>query len=314
MTDIHMANQESPFSKSALPTNQSGRLTDEQSRRWTQIAKGRRQSVRGAALPFAAIGAFLLLVSGPAAKAAARTNGGIAFLGIAAILVVAASLEPVNADVREGRVESVDGAIAKRSGYLSRAAQRSYYFYVGGRRLQALSRLSYDAAPDAGYVRVYFLPRSRRVVNLEPLADPPIPTGSGAAQEIVLDYARAIGSLDRTKMAEASARVTALKHAVEGPLPHATASGSRGYPRLNADDLYGTWTNPMMTVAFSKDGIVTLTTAIGGIRREGRWSVDENGRLLTDATGALEPMEASLNGRQLTVTVEGQRVTFTRSS
>ena len=89
---------------------------------------------------------------------------------------------------------------------------------------------------------------------------------------------------------------------------------SRGYPRLNADDLYGTWTNPMMTVAFSKDGIVTLTTAIGGIRREGRWSVDENGRLLTDATGALEPMEASLNGRQLTVTVEGQRVTFTRSS
>ena len=309
-----MADQESPFSKSALPTNQSGRLTDEQSRRWAQIAKGRRQSVRGVALPFAAIGAFLLLASGPTAKAAARTNGGIAFLGIAAILVVAASIEPVNADVREGRVESVHGAIAKRSRYQSRATQRSYYFYVGGRRVQALSRLSYDAAPDAGYVRVYFLPRSRRVVNLEQLADPPLPSGSGAAQEIVQDYARALGSLDRTKIAEASARVMALKHVVEGPPAHATADGRGGSPRLNADDLCGSWTNPMMTVAFSKNGIATLTTAIGGIRREGRWSVDANGRLLTDATGALEPMEATLNGRQLTVTIEGQQVTFTRSS
>jgi hypothetical protein len=309
-----MANQESPFSKSALPTNQSGRLTDEQSRRWTQIAKGRRRSVRGVALPFAAIGAFLLLASGSAAKAAARTNGGIAFLGIAAMLVVAASVEPVNADVREGRVESVAGAIAKRSRYQSRAMQRSYYFYVGGRRLQALSRLSYDAAPDAGYVRVYFLPRSGRVVNLEQLADPPIPTGSGAAQEIVQDYARALGSLDRTKIAEASARVMALKHVVEGPPAHTTADGSHGSVGLNADDLYGTWTNPMMTVAFSKNGLVTLTTAIGGIRREGRWSIDASGRLLTDATGALAPMEASLNGRQLTVTMEGQQVTFTRSS
>jgi hypothetical protein len=309
-----MANQESPFSKSALPTNQSGRLSDEQSRRWTQIAKGRRRSVRGVALPFAAMGAFLLLASGPTATAAARTNGGMAFLGIAAILVVAASLEPVNADVREGRVESVEGALAKRSGYQSRAKQRSYYFYVGGRRLQALSRLSYDAAPEAGYVRVYFLPRSRRVVNLEQLADPPIPTGAGAAQEIVQDYARALGSLDRTKIAEASARVMALKHVVEGPPPRATADGSQGSLHLNADDLCGTWTNPMMTVVFSKNGIATLTTAIGGIRREGRWSVDANGRLVADATGALEPIDASLNGRQLTVTIEGQQVTFTRSS
>jgi hypothetical protein len=70
----------------------------------------------------------------------------------------------------------------------------------------------------------------------------------------------------------------------------------------------------MFTVAFMKNGIATLTMAIGGTRRDGHWSVDANGRLLTDASGTLEPVEASLEGRQLTITIEGQRVMLTRSS
>ena len=190
-----MADQESPFSQDAVPVNQSGRLTDQQAQLWARIAKRRRQSVRGVAVPFAAIGAILLFANGPAAKAAARANGAVAFLGIAAILVVAANLEPVNADVREGRVESVEGAIAKRVMMLRGPGSRFYALDVGGRRLRASSRAALDAAPDAGYVRVYFFPRSRRVVNLEQLPDPPIPTGSGAAQEIFLNFAHALRSL-----------------------------------------------------------------------------------------------------------------------
>jgi hypothetical protein len=34
---------------------------------------------------------------------------------------------------------------------------------------------TYDAAPDAGVVRLYYLPRSRRVVNLERLPNAPLP-------------------------------------------------------------------------------------------------------------------------------------------
>lgn len=311
-----MPDQHSPFSQSALPANQSGRLSDEQAQRWGRIAKGRRQSVRGAALPFAAIGALLLFANFPSAKAAARTNGGIAFFGIAAILVIAANLEPVTADVREGRVESVEGAISKsyRSTYKA-PGSRLYLLHVGGRRLQALSRLSYDAAPDAGYVRVYFLPRSKRVVNLEQLADPPIPTGSGAAQEIVQNFAQAVLTRDRTTIAEAGARVMALKHAIEGPPPRMSADGSdRSSSRLRADDLYGTWTNPMLTVTFMKNGIATVIMGVGGTRRDGHWSVDANGRLLTDASGSLEPLDATLSGNQLTIVIEGQRVAFTRRS
>jgi len=310
-----MPNEESPFSEAAFSTNQSGRLTDEQSQLWARIARGRRQSVRGVALPFVAIAVILLFVNGPGASAAARANGAIAFLGIAALLFVGVSFEPVNADVREGRVESVEGAISRTRRSIGTGGARHFvhYFDIGGRRLRATKWAS-DAAPAGGYVRVYFLPRSRRVVNLEQLPDPAIPTGSGAAQEIMQDYARAVGSLDRTKIAEANARIMALKHVVEGPPPQATTDGSRESSRLRADDLYGTWTNPMMTVAFSKNGIATLTTAIGGMRREGHWSVDANGRLMTDATGTLEPMAASLEGRRLTITIEGQRIMFTRSA
>ncbi len=308
--------QRSPFSQSALPANQSGRLSDEQSQRWARIAKGRRQAVRGVALPFAAIGAFLLFANGPSAKAAARLNGGRIFLGIAAILVVAANLEPVNADVREGRVESVEGAISKSYSSTTKVpGSRLYLLHVGGRRLQALSRLSYDAAPDAGFVRVYYFPRSQRVVNLEQLADPPIPSGAGAAQEVVQDFARAVLTRDRTTIAEASARVAALKHVIEGPPPRASADGSeRSSSRLRADDLYGTWTNPVLTVTFMKNGIATITMAFGGTRRDGHWSIDVNGRLLTDASGKLEPLDATLNGNQLTIVIEGQRMAFTRTS
>jgi hypothetical protein len=310
-----MPDHDSPFSQSALPTNQSGRLTDEQARRWAAIARGRRQSVRGVALPFAAIGALLLFANFPSANVTARTNGGIVFFGIAAILLVAANLEPVNADVREGRVESVEGAISKSYRYFKSPRSPIYLLHVGGRRLQALSRLSYDAAPDAGFVRVYYFPRSQRVVNLEPLADPPIPSGSGAAQEVVQDFARAVLTRDRTTIAEASARVAALKHVIEGPPPPASAEGSdRSSTRLRTDDLYGTWTNPVLTVTFMKNGMATITMAFGGTRRDGHWSVDANGRLLTDASGSLEPLEATLNGNQLTIVIEGQRMAFTRTS
>jgi hypothetical protein len=311
-----MPDHDSPFSQRALPTNQSGRLSDEQAQRWAAIAKGRRQSVRGVALPFAAIGALLLFANFPSANVTARTNGGIVFFGIAAILLVAANFEPVNADVREGRVESVEGAISKSSRSTTKVpGSRHYLLHVGGRRLQALSRLSYDAAPDAGYVRVYFFPRSKRVVNLEQLADPAIPTGSGAAQEVVQDFARAVLTRDRTTIAEASARVAALQHVIEGPPPRASADGrDRSSSRLRAEDLYGTWTNPALTVTFMKNGIATITMAFGGTRRDGHWSIDVNGRLLTDASGNLEPLDATLNGNQLTIVIEGQRMAFTRTS
>jgi len=308
-----MTDQASPFSQDAISTNQGGRLTDEQSRLWHQIARYRRQSLRGVAYVFAAMGAFLLLANGSPVNAAKRTRGGLMSLAVASILVVAGYLEPVNADVREGRVESVEGAIGKRVVQVhAPPGSARFYFDVAGRRLQAMPR-AYAAAPEAGFVRVYFLPRSRRVVNLEQLPDPQIATGPGAAKQIFANYANALLKHDRTALDEASAHVAALEHAVEGPPPSSNERGGRTAPhRLDADELHGTWTNPLLTITLMKNGVATMTTALDGVRREGRWSIDANGRLLTNATGTLEPIEASLQGNQLTIVIEGKRVAFTR--
>ena len=161
-----------------------------------------------------------------------------------------------------------------------------------------------------------FLPRSRRIVNLEQLADPAVPTGSGAARQVFQHYAHALLHGDRTARAEANAEVAALKHVIEGSTPGASVGGKDLSPSSGprAADLYGTWTNPVATLTFLKSGVAVMTTSFDGTRREGHWSIDASGRLLTDASGNLEPLDAALNGNQLTIIIEGQRLAFTRST
>ncbi len=111
---------------------------------------GRRQSTRGVALPVGAIGALLLIMSGPAATAVKRHLTGWGFVAAAAMIVAAPAFDPLAADVRDKRVEIVQGAIAKRrvQSMAQRGATR-YYLTIGGRQLQT-SQSAYDAAPDAG--------------------------------------------------------------------------------------------------------------------------------------------------------------------
>jgi hypothetical protein len=79
-------------------------------------------------------------------------------------------------DVRRGEVASVDGALRKRAVHLSAAQGASprpeYYFDVAGLTSQVMWESAFEAAPRAGYVRVFYLPRSHKAVNLERLPDP----------------------------------------------------------------------------------------------------------------------------------------------
>jgi hypothetical protein len=74
--------------------------------------------------------------------------------------------------------------------------------------------------------------------------------------------------------------------------------------------LIGTWTHPLATVKLAEDGTATVTT-IAGSTEAGHWSVDGHGRLLTDATGMMEPADAVLEGGRLTIQLQGRRLTFT---
>src|SRR6476469_1550835 len=186
-----MVDHAEPFHAEALAENRSGHLTGDQAIRFQRMASGRRNSTRRLAIPVGAIGALLLILSGPAATAATRHLAGLGFVAAAAVILAAPAFDPLAADVRDGRVETVEGAVGKRRLQFGRSAFTNYYLIVAGRQLRTF-RSAYDAAPDAGYVRAYYLPRTRRLVNLERLPNPPLPSGPSEAWDMFGRIARAL--------------------------------------------------------------------------------------------------------------------------
>jgi hypothetical protein len=309
-----MADRAELFPAAAFPENRSGRLTSEQAGRFERMVSGRRLSTRGIAVPVGAIGALLLIMSGPAATAVKRHLFGWGFVAAAAVILAAPAFDPLAADVREGRVESVEGAVGKRRRQsTSRRGRTRYYLTIGGRQLRTYLS-AYDAAPDAGYVRAYYLPRTRKLVNLERLPNPPLPAGPDEARGMFGRMARAFATGDPVAFAEARANAAGLFDAAQELVrePSNAASG-RVSGGLVREALVGRWTHPLVTVILAEDGTATVTTMLGATQA-GHWSMDGQGRLLTDVTGTMAPTDAVLDGGRLTIQLEGRRVTFTRAA
>ncbi len=68
-----------------------------------------------------------------------------------------------------------------------------------------------------------------------------------------------------------------------------------------------------MTVTLAEDGTATVTT-MAGATQAGHWSVDGQGRLLTDVTGTMEPTDAALDDGRLTIQIEDRHLTFSRAA
>src|SRR5262245_47446261 len=271
------------FPAEALPENHSGHLTSDQARRFERMVSGRRQSTRGLAVPVGAIGAVLLIMSGPAATAVKRHLAGWGFVAAAAAILAAPAFDPLAADVREGRVETVEGAVGKRrvqSSVARASGGTRYYLNIGGRQLQTYLS-AYDAAPDAGYVRAYYLPRTRRLVNLERLPNPPLPSGPDEARNLFGRMARAFVTRDPVALAEARASAAGLLDAARESMVEASDAPSTPLQvgGLLREALVGSWTHPLVTVTLAEDGTATVTTIMGATRA-GHWSIDGHGRLV----------------------------------
>ena len=237
----------------------------------------------------------------------------IVWLGEAAAILVAPAFDPLAADVREGRVDAVEGAVGKRRRQSnSRTRGARYYLNIGGRQLRTYLS-AYDAAPDAGYARAYYLPRTRRLVNLERLPNPPLPAGPDEARGMFGRMARAFATGDPVAFAEARANAAGLLDAAQELIREpSNAASERVAGGLVREALVGRWTHPLFTVMLAEDGTATVTT-IAGPSEAGHWSVDGHGRLLTDVTGTMEPTDAVLEAGRLTIQLEGQRLTFARA-
>jgi hypothetical protein len=307
-----------PFPADALADNANGRLTDDQRRIWRSNSRGYRRSELTFAVIVVIIGALVAFAPGPAKYATIKPIIGIVCFVIAALLVVRALTggDAISEDVRAGRVESVEGAITKfeRTSESRGSSVNSYYFDVSGQRLH-VGRAGYLAAPEAGYVRLYYMPKSRRVVNLEHLPDPVMPALTPAtAQTVVQDLLTHHGH-DENSLAEARANMAAMatqfkaqmqQNAVQPPADQRDA-------RPLAEAIVGTWAGPFMTVTFGADGTAT-STAPNGRQTTGRWSVDAQGQLHAGIAGKDNVGQAWITGTTLTISEGGMGLTFERSA
>lgn len=301
-----------PFPVDALPDNQAGRLADRQRRGFAAYDRGWRRNELSLALVFVVVGAVLLVAQGPSSSSLGRLAVGLGALLAAAFLLWRSTPggDPISQDLRNGRVESVEGAIGRRQ--QSGRTTTAYYFDVGGRTFE-VGRITYHAAPEAGIVRLFFLPRSHKVVNLERLPDRPLPPGTlESPVGVVAAVGADLRSHDRSQRAEAMATLAAVKDAMEEentrratPPPMAQRD-----PRPLAEAILGTWEAGFTTLTFSGDGSATMS--MGGRAQAGHWSVDHDGRLHADAMGHNEAADAWIVADTLTISTGGTALSFRR--
>lgn len=171
----------SPFPPGALDANRRGELTDKQRDGFALPlqARNRRATIIAAVLFVVAV------LVGFLAPATVPTVWHIAIVGVA--LGIAASLilrvvsggdRALSHDLRQGRVESVSGPISKEQESAMDVNGTSIYVLRVADLRFIVPPMANDAAPSAGPVRLYYLPESRKVVNLEQLTAESIPAGT----------------------------------------------------------------------------------------------------------------------------------------
>jgi len=311
---------DSPFLPEALEANARGTLTEAQ--RNSCLARSRNLRWAEAGLGGLVIVLGLLF-------AATRHSSSVMPLRLAVLagcLLIGAVLlwraltggDRLTADVRRGTVSSVDGAIYKRAVRLSSIQGASpkppYYFDVAGQNFEVMWQSAFEAAPPAGYVRVFYLPRSRKAVNLERLPDPPVSQVTvETMQESAKDVLSALKSRNMARAAEAAAQLERQARYGQqfgsGPV---TPPQDQPQARPLTEVIVGTWVGALMTVTFNADGSMTAGDSRAR-SHDGHWSVEADGRLRADALGQSTPTSAWVAGDELTIVMKGIPFTLHRS-
>jgi hypothetical protein len=307
----------SPFPVDALESNRGGRLTPAQRQALSRLSRSDRKNEFTGSFVFIAMGVLVLVGVDSSKPPLLHYGFPVACFLVAAFFLYrsTAAGDALTRDVRAARVESVQGALRKWSVSSGTGSTLSSYYVEVERERFHVSWHEYEAIPQAGIVRVYYLPQSRMVVNLEQLPDRPLAPGALESPiETVKDAFAGMRSHDRVRSAEAMATLQALGNAEKAVFEGATnapPSGPRDSRPL-AEAILGTWQLGPMKVTFRGDGTASVGMPFGG-PREGHWSVDSGGRLHFDGlNGKDEATEAWVSGDALTVSLDGQAMTAHR--
>ncbi|MGI8689707.1 MAG: hypothetical protein ACR2M3_14120 [Thermomicrobiales bacterium] len=168
------------FHADALDANRAGRLTEAQTRTLARTFRHRRGQ-------WVLIGLFFLLGSAGAFSTQGVTwrNGWALVFAAAGALFVLSAIWPgpraSNRDLADSRVVTLEGwvrrivVIADTSGgggQTQGPPHDLYYYQIANQRFAVAGVAAYDALDERLPYRLYYLPRTRQLVNLEPIAPP----------------------------------------------------------------------------------------------------------------------------------------------
>ena len=311
------------FMPDALAANIAGGLSDDQRGAWRGTSRGIRKGELSLMIVFAVLGVLVLVAPITASNATWKPIIGVALLVIAAVLLWRAVTgeDRVTEDVRSGRVQSVDGAITKQLSMAQSGGSSltTYYFDVAGQRFTVDSSDWYRRAPDAAYVRVFYMPASKKVVNLEVVPGPPVPDYKNLTPASVDQFTHqaleAAHSHSEQQLAEVRAQGQAMMDTYRAEMQQAAVP-----PPLDVRDsrplasaVVGSWSNAFMTAVFADDGTVNVTM-MGGRQQLGHWSVGSDGKLHSDALGSEGAADAWIRDDELTISAGEMALTFTRTA
>ncbi len=308
----------SSYNPDALDTNRAGRLTDDQRRNLGALDRDWRKNELVFTGILVALGLVVLTASGPAPNAWLRPFAGVGFFVAAAAVFIHSmpAWDSLGQDLRAGQVQSLESAMEKhtftthgRRG----ASVTSHFLDVGDRHFEVPPAV-YAAAPQAGMVRVFFLPRCHKVLNFELLGDAPLPAGTlDAPVETLKTVLRDLRTTRGSEHHVAAAELAALGHAMEVERTRAATAppADQRDPRPLAEAIVGTWQAGPMAISFAVDGTME-TKAPAGRSRQGHWSVDGDGHLRADGMGHEQAVEAWVAADMLTIAADGQGIKLRR--
>jgi hypothetical protein len=309
------------YSAADIDANRAGRLTDEQRRFLRSQARSFSRSMLSGAAVAAVLGVLVGTSNGPAPNAWARPAATAAFfVGALVCLFFALRPNPEASDASSGKVDAVEGAIGKRSySTSSRGSSTTTYILEIGEQHFHVGRSEYTAAPEAGWLRLYVTPRSHKVVNFERLPDRAVPDVAGVTPASLLgQFGTAFRSHDQETRNEARAELLATGRAFQAQMvvsdtPATPPAASERDPRPLAQAILGKWQMGPMSVTFMPDGTM-VATFMGGVQRQGHWSVGADGKLTADAAGSGAAADAWVAGDTLTISQKGGSAAFHRAN
>jgi hypothetical protein len=226
-------------------------------------------------------------------------------------------------DVAAGKLDSIEGAITKKvrggRANMNEPPDALFELWVanrtdGNQHFKSFKQL-YRSAPSAGFVRLFYLPKSRYAVNWELIDTAPDVdhVEQSELREMVEDVRSARAAHDEVGEAEARANLGSMAQDVASYFSRQPSPAQDPLPRDRVHAaVIGEWHNPFLSASVRADGTLTARMGMGG-EQSGRWSVESDGRVRVEVMGASGTASVSAAGDELTLETGGRAMKLRRA-